>query len=266
MGTISQSEPVDGRDSIAAPAAESPPSGARYNRARLFDAYPAVDQSPGEFVLQVRHLLWFAAVLVLITPAAARAQQTGCAPLPPPAGAVINVDPSQGGSLQSILDAAQPGDSIQLLDGVVLDGRYTARDLLLVQASDVTVADLTLTRSYCHLVHVVPEGLPLSARGWRITANVLSGFWCSTGLSEHAIHVWTGSRDTLVDRNVLHNTVVSTSLPRSSSIEWRFANSFAVAANNLVSHSLLERDGARAVLGGNIEWAPLPRDEDSQLW
>jgi hypothetical protein len=27
------------------------------------------------------------------------------------------------------------------------------------------------------------------------------GFWCQTGLSEHGVHFWTGSRDTLVERN-----------------------------------------------------------------
>ena len=43
------------------------------------------------------------------------------------------------------------------------------------------------------------------ALGWRVHDNVIAGFWCSTGLSEHGIHFWTGSRDTLVERNVLRN-------------------------------------------------------------
>jgi hypothetical protein len=355
------------------------------------------------------------AAVVLLIPAVARGQQPGCSPLPPPAGNVIDVAPSQAGSLQSILDAARPGDTVQLLDGVyslpetlalrrpgvtmrsrsgnreavVLDGRYTARNLLLVQRSDVTIADLTLMRSYWHLVHVAPEGGSSSGtvlhnlraidggeqfikinpvgdqyadngvircsslemtdegraqvrnncytggidlhqgRGWHIYANVFSGFWCTRGLSQHAIHAWTGSRDTLVDRNViinsargigfglggatagrtyddetcrgpasfghcggaitnnfvvatdpglfsseagfdvgigleqswltsvLHNTVVSTAAPRSSSIEWRFTNSIATIANNLVSHNLEQRDGGHAILGGNLESAPL---------
>ena len=43
------------------------------------------------------------------------------------------------------------------------------------------------------------------ALGWRVRDNVIAGFWCATGLSEHGIHFWTGSRDTLVERNVLRN-------------------------------------------------------------
>ncbi len=354
------------------------------------------------------------ALVFLAMPALARAQ-AGCGPLPAASGVVVEVTPSQAGSLQSILDAARPGDTIQLSDGlyslsqtlrlrvpritlrsksgnrlgVVLDGRYATGDVLLLAQSDITIADLTLTRSYEHLVHVVPEGGSSSgtllhnlrgvdggeqfvkvnpqgplyadngvircsslemtdegrtyvrnncytggidihqARGWQIYANLFSGFWCGSGVSEHAIHVWTGSRDTLVDRNViinsargigfglglavsgrsysdspcggaanighfggaitnnfvvandarlfasgagfdtgigleqscetavLHNTIVSTVPPRSSSIEWRFPNTAVTVANNLVTHNLLARDGARATLIGNVTTAPL---------
>jgi hypothetical protein len=59
------------------------------------------------------------------------------------------------------------------------------------------------------------------------------------------------------DTHILHNTVVSTVTPRSSSIEWRFANTFATVANNLVTHRLLARDSARATLVGNVVDAPL---------
>jgi hypothetical protein len=49
------------------------------------------------------------------------------------------------------------------------------------------------------------------AWGWVIRDNVIEGFWCQgdgsacggEDLSEHAIHFWTGSRDTIVERNVL---------------------------------------------------------------
>jgi len=351
---------------------------------------------------------------LLAIPTWARAQ-SGCSPLPAPAGTVIDVAPSQAGALQTILDAARPGDTVQLSDGlyslrqslalripgvtlrsksgnrlgVVLDGGYEIGDLLLVQRSDVTIADLTLMRSRWHLVHVVPDGASLSGtmlhnlrgvdggeqfikinpdgghyadngvircssfemtdagrrvilnncytggidmhqgRGWQISLNTFIGFWCDSGLSEHAIHAWNGSRDTVIDRNtiinsargiglglgssvvgrryddapcgggpdighyggaitnnfvvandprlfssgagfdtgigleqscatnVLHNSVVSTEPPRSSSIEWRFANTSAQVANNLVTHGLVARDEGRATLVGNVTNAPL---------
>jgi hypothetical protein len=166
------------------------------------------------------------------------------------------------------------------------------------------------------------------AQGWVIRDNVIEGFWCEHGLSEHGIHFWTGSRDTVVERNVLinnargvgfglgendggrvyddnpcpsadyvghfdgiirnnfifanrdvlfasdygfdcgiclaqacgtqvlHNTVVSTDAPFSS-IEWRFSNTDAEITNNLVSHNLMQRNGAIASLEGNLEDAPL---------
>jgi hypothetical protein len=239
-------------------------------------------------------------------PAVARAQP-GCSPLPAPSGVVVDVTPSQVSSLQSILDAARPGDTVQLSDGlyplpqtlvfrtpgvtlrsksgnrlgVVLDGGYAIGDVLLLQRSDITIADLTLTRSYWHLVHVVPNGGSSSgtmlhnlrgvdggeqfikvnpadgqyaengvircsslemtdvgrtyvrnncytggvdihqARGWQIYANVLSGFWCGNGLSEHAIHAWTGSRDTIVDRNVIINSARGIGLGLGLSTEGR---------------------------------------------
>jgi hypothetical protein len=40
------------------------------------------------------------------------------------------------------------------------------------------------------------------SRGWVIRDNTIKGFWCETELSEHGVHFWTGSRDTLVERNM----------------------------------------------------------------
>ena len=41
------------------------------------------------------------------------------------------------------------------------------------------------------------------ARGWIVRDNLIEGFWCEDGLAEHGVHFWRGSRDTLVERNVL---------------------------------------------------------------
>jgi len=43
------------------------------------------------------------------------------------------------------------------------------------------------------------------ARNWTIRDNVIEGFWCVSGLSEHGIHMWRGCRDTTIERNVLNN-------------------------------------------------------------
>lgn len=38
---------------------------------------------------------------------------------------------------------------------------------------------------------------------WRIQDNEVRGFWCNGDLSEHAIHFWSNSADTLVERNLI---------------------------------------------------------------
>lgn len=39
------------------------------------------------------------------------------------------------------------------------------------------------------------------SRGWVVRDNIIKGFWCGQGLSEHGVHFWTGSRGTTVERN-----------------------------------------------------------------
>jgi hypothetical protein len=41
------------------------------------------------------------------------------------------------------------------------------------------------------------------AWGWTVRRNTIRGFFCGQGLSEHGIHFWTGSRDTLVEENII---------------------------------------------------------------
>lgn len=43
------------------------------------------------------------------------------------------------------------------------------------------------------------------ARGWTIRDNLIEGFWCDNGLSEHAIHFWRACRDPVIERNILRN-------------------------------------------------------------
>jgi len=43
------------------------------------------------------------------------------------------------------------------------------------------------------------------AAGWSISNNIITGFWCSNGLSEHGVHFWSFSSDTVVEKNLIIN-------------------------------------------------------------
>lgn len=349
--------------------------------------------------------------------------QALCPPLQPAVENIVTVDPTQVGILHKIVSTAKPGDTILLLDGVynlngvnlwlstpgvslrsasgnpdavILDGDYNSTQIITVAASDITIAEITITRASTHPIHVISsdsgntentliyrvniidpreqaikinphaggsyadngtiacssikltdQGRPHvnkaaggcytggidahQASGWTVRDNYFEGFWCDKGLSQHAIHFWTGSRDTLIERNYLkdnargmglglnnsgdartyddnpcpdvqdvyighyrgiirnnfihssspglfnssagsdcgiclssscktvttHNTVVSTD-DSFSSIEWRFAGSVdQLIYNNIVTHSLNQRNGASALVQGNLEKARL---------
>jgi hypothetical protein len=217
-----------------------------------------------------------------------------CEPLPEPTGTVVDVYPADADQLRDIVSAAGAGDTILLHDGtydmsggdsthrlvfgadgvalrsasgdpeaVVLDGGYVTGELISIMASDVTIAELTLTRAYYHPIHVTgrsdsnvegtviyrvrvmdpgeqaikinpssagfyadfgriecchieltDQGRPEirnncytggvdahAAWDWVIRLNVILGFWCDTGLSEHGVHMWKTCRGTLVERN-----------------------------------------------------------------
>ena len=225
-----------------------------------------------------------------------------CAPLGPPTGTVVNVDPSMAAALPAMVRDAAAGTTFVLADGtyrmggdeasrririrapnvtirsasgdasrVVIDGEYTTLETITVEASDATIAEITITHAVDHCVHVygndggptltgfvmhrarildcgeqflkvnpsgardafvdagtvtcshfemTDEGRPHveravggcytggidahSAWGWRVAENRFVGIYCAgEGLAEHAIHFWVGSRDTVVERNVI---------------------------------------------------------------
>jgi hypothetical protein len=219
-----------------------------------------------------------------------------CPALPPASGTIVNVATVL--QLQSAVQGASPGDVILIADGtynldgvylwldtpnvtvrsasgdrdaVILDGNYLTTEIVVVAASEVTIADLTLREAYYHPIHVVstdsgdtldtliynvrivdpgqqaikinphaaavyfpddgtiacshveltPAGRAQvlaingscytggvdahAARGWTIRDNLIEGFWCASGLSEHAIHLWRGCRGTAVERNTIRD-------------------------------------------------------------
>lgn len=213
-----------------------------------------------------------------------------CQKLSAPSGDITRATPAD--DLPQIVLGAHGGDVIVLADGnyslggdqlnfrvdgvtlrsesgnpgsVTIDGEYQTGEIVAISASDITIAEVTLTRAYYHPIHVTGRsdsgifgtwiyrvriidpgeqaikinssssgyytdygkiecchieltgaGRPHvrnncytggvdahEAWGWEIRDNLIKGFWCDTGLSEHGIHMWQGCRDTLVERNTI---------------------------------------------------------------
>ncbi len=117
-----------------------------------------------------------------------------CAPLPPPSGAILRLSPADGTRLPQAISAASAGSTIVLADGtyvlsqglrfrkpgvtlrsasnqsaaVVLDGRYAVPELVVITASNVTIAHLTLTRAADHPVHLYPPGSGINVKNPRL--------------------------------------------------------------------------------------------------
>jgi hypothetical protein len=75
------------------------------------------------------------------------------------------------------------------------------------------------------------------SRGWVIRDNIIKGFWCKTGLSEHGVHFWTGSRDTLVERNTFIDNARAVGFGlRESGIGRTYGDDPCPSAQGLVGH------------------------------
>ena len=220
--------------------------------------------------------------------------QAPCDPLSPPTGPTIEKYPADAGNLRATIEGAASGTTILLHDGfydmsggdsthslvfstpgltlrsvsgnreaVILDGDYVTGELVSIQASDTTIADITLRRAYYHSIHASGPDVPISnvlihnvhvidpgeqavkvnavgvgtvdqstlecshleltdvgrpfirnncytggldahaATGWVVRRNLIEGFWCDTGLSEHGIHMWRQCQDTVVEENLI---------------------------------------------------------------
>lgn len=80
-------------------------------------------------------------------------------------------------------------------------GYFTDYGTVACSHIELTDAGRTQIRNNCYTGGVDAH----QSRGWVVRDNRIEGFWCDAGLSEHAIHFWVGSRDTLAERNTLVN-------------------------------------------------------------
>jgi hypothetical protein len=58
------------------------------------------------------------------------------------------------------------------------------------------------------------------ARGWVVRLNRFEDIRCDRGLAEHAVHFWTGSRDTLVERNTIVDCARGIGLGLGERTDW----------------------------------------------
>ncbi len=81
------------------------------------------------------------------------------------------------------------------------DGYYTDNGVIACSHIELTDVGRPHIRNNCYTGGVDAH----QSQNWIIRDNLIEGFWCSNGLSEHGIHLWRGCRDTTVERNVLKN-------------------------------------------------------------
>jgi hypothetical protein len=82
------------------------------------------------------------------------------------------------------------------------NGYYTDYGVVRCSSLEMTDAGRAHVRNNCYTGGIDAH----QALGWQVYLNTFSGFWCDRGISEHAIHFWVGSRDTVIDRNVIVNS------------------------------------------------------------
>ena len=112
------------------------------------------------------------------------------------------------------------------------NSQYTDNGVIRCSLFEMTDAGRAQVQNNCYT-----GGIDIhQSRGWQIYANVLSGFWCSSGLSDHAIHAWTGSRDTVVDRNVVINSARGIGLGLNTGVPGRTYSDSPCGGSTDVGH------------------------------
>lgn len=98
------------------------------------------------------------------------------------------------------LHIIDPGEQAIKINNTT-SGFYVDDGVIACSHIELTNAGRSQIRNNCYTGGIDAH----QARNWTIRDNIIEGFWCSSGLSEHGIHLWRGSRDTIVERNLLRN-------------------------------------------------------------
>ncbi len=80
-------------------------------------------------------------------------------------------------------------------------GTYPDNGLIACSHLELTDSGRPQIRNNCYTGGVDSH----QTRGWSIRDNLVEGFWCESGLSEHGIHMWRSNAETVIERNVIRN-------------------------------------------------------------
>jgi len=117
----------------------------------------------------------------------------------------IHISPGEERSTENILidnvHIVDPGEQAIKINADATDSAtYTVNNSTirecLIELTDVGRASLTSDYP-CYTGGIDAHW----AANWTVRDNVIKGFWCSDGLSEHGIHFWNNSSNILVERN-----------------------------------------------------------------
>lgn len=107
---------------------------------------------------------------------------------------------STDGTLIYNVHVVDPGQQAIKVNPLSAGGPWT--DSGTIACSHIELTDAGRPR----VVDCYTGGIDVHAsRGWTVRDNLIEGFWCPAGLSEHAVHFWRESRDTVVERNILRD-------------------------------------------------------------
>jgi hypothetical protein len=81
------------------------------------------------------------------------------------------------------------------------EGTWADDGVISCSSMELTTAGRAEVRDDCYTGGVDTHG----GDGWVVRDNRIDGFWCEEGLSEHGVHFWRASRDTVVERNHITN-------------------------------------------------------------
>jgi hypothetical protein len=122
----------------------------------------------------------------------------------------IHIAPSPSGNVENVrlqgLRVVDAGDRLIKVDSTPgSPDTYADGGSLACSALELTAAgrqQIQPSSTECDM-----GGLTVSqARDWTVEGNIFRGLYCeSGGVAQHAIHFWGGSRDTLVERNLVQD-------------------------------------------------------------